>query len=382
MELKKIIEMPLRDLEPYLATGPISRERIYGEIIVAYLLDNPESLQIKINDFYRITVENDDLRIACKLRLAIRTQEKNLDLRAIQNHLSQIAPSVEKGEIAFLLGMYLNVMENWEESLSAYAAAYTFLSEIDCQKKAAKSYVNMVVADSRQNPSSKLFIKYRQALKICQNAKEWGMAGIALLNIAREHSILGAFDTALQETNRAIELLEQQDLGTHQYWQAILQRCDLYIHLERYLEAEKDFEHLQEATQKSIKHSREILEAKLKIRKFEDVNTALAPPAWKKRFSELRGTSEPLYKIELTEKEEQLIDVLSNGSKNLWEIVTAIYGNEADNNVEAYISRTKDVLKRIRKKIPNHISFTDGKYGIVDHDSFHSHHSKQQVGKK
>ena len=226
-------------------------------------------------------------------------------------------------------------------------------------RKAIKSLLNIVVAESRKHTSKKLILDYTFVANEASKVNDPIVQGICYLNISREHHKLGAFELALKFINQALDLMAS-DFGVNHFYSALAHRCHVLIDLGRFNEALFDYQKVKAASITQSVESLKVIEVMLGDSNKKVVVDHLEP-TWQER---LYAVKEAKSSVKLTKTESQLIELLSSGRQTKDMLIHGLYGDKID--WIAAESRFKMLLSRFRKKCPEVILFENGLYQISD----------------
>ncbi len=237
IDFTQLLELNLRELIPLGQNDFVDKDTcFYFNVIVAYCKDD-------IRELIRLAIENPKdgrLKKLAQLRLEIR--QKKIDLKTVKN----ISASLETddavaGEIAFVLGFAYEGIGNHSESKKYYRQAYEILDKVGVKKKSVRALHNVIAAESRIYPDKKLIMDYIYVANRARKIREFGITGLAHLNVSREYQIIGALDVALKFCNSAIKYMKKEE-GSIQYYLAVVHRAHLLIQLNRLSEAKMDYQ--------------------------------------------------------------------------------------------------------------------------------------------
>lgn len=272
------------------------------------------------------------------------------------------------GEINFVVGNIYLESKEYENAKNSFRQAYSELNLINAKQKAIKSLFNVLVSESRLNPSKKLLIDYEFVNRKALEVNEIIVAGLCNLNISRELQLIGSLNLALKYVNKSIDLLKS-DMGVNHYYSSILHRCHLLIELERRVEAQLDLEEARLAPFHSIQEAVKLLEVlyknKFQLAEIENstvhINENKLDPTWKGRLKDFISQK----KIsKLSDLESLMIESLLNSPKTKNELIELLYGNQID--YSASENRFRVLLSRFKKRHPGLIIQNDKSYRISD----------------
>lgn len=329
-------------------------EANYVEILVLYLKGDNVGLRHCLAQ-----APNELLRLLGRIRLQImnfaihppdlRLLEAWGDRHGFENNLWE-------GETMFLLGLAWCEAGEYERSKKFYMNAHRLFWREGVKKKALKALLNSVVAESRLNKEKKLIVDY---FFVAQKAMETGdsiVAGICHLNIAQEYRKMGALESALRSINKAIDFM-QADRGINHFYFSILERCHIYIELDRFSEARLDYQIAQEAPFPEIQEGLKVIDTLLGNHSLIDEERL--DPSWKSRLHEIRVGRK---RVSFTKMESRLLELLSAGTVTKEHLMTSLYGDRIDFAVRE--NRFKVLLSRMRKKAPSLIITSEAGYHL------------------
>jgi len=183
---------------------------------------------------------------------------------------------------------------------------------------------------------------------------------------ARSKVILGAYDVALVYSQLALEHLEAE-YGSLHYGLSLANRCHTYLLMGREYEANLDFQKALSITHVEVQGALEVL---TRMRSgniaYDDAFNHPLIPTWRERYQEFlknAGVSGGQFP-KLSELEQKVVGLLSKEPMSKHSLIQEIYGIEID--FFAAENRLKNLLNRLRQKIPGSFIFSDGHYRLVD----------------
>lgn len=351
-----LIQLELSELEEWIWKS--SAENIfygYVEALIAYLSHDVDSLQKKCEQ-----ISSECLQKLAKMRLAVRTRKISLsDCAQFSKYLEEHGSEFFYAEGQFILAQAYEVLGDNRKMRDQFRKAAKFLEKNSCHKKAIKAYQNSLAAETRLHPDKHFIRQHFLILKKAKAAGAFVVMGTTLGNIAREYQKLGAYLAALKFANKAVALYEDSQ-DSREYYNALLQRAELYVLLERITEAKVDLDFIK------ISPFPEIQEA---LRAFENIyfhaghsiNSAPLVPAWRERAENI--TAEKSRKA-LSPMEEKLLLALSKTGRDKFALIAALYPGDKD--FIKLENRFNNLLNRLRKKRPNLICFDGKEYFLSD----------------
>jgi tetratricopeptide (TPR) repeat protein len=328
-----LIEAPLEVLREWRLTNQIPKDfEGYANILISYLSADVPALQKTLENTNHL-----ETSVIARLRLntLLLKYEEN-DFREMEKLVS--IKNFWAAEAAFVLGIsYWRFQRNFEAK-SAFLKAHLLLQSIGAKKKAAKSLLNVVVSDSRIDPSRRLFPEYQIVAAKALEVGAIEVAGICHQNISKELRSLGAFELALKHSHEALNLMGK-DSGTLHYFETLLHRCHLYIELGRMKEARIDFEASFVSQHPQITEARHCIERFLGSE--VEINHLQLEPVWVEKLSTKTPST-------LTPTEVSFIEILKTGRVSRESIILSMYGESTD--WESAKNRFKVFLNRFKKK--------------------------------
>lgn len=340
-------------------TIPSAELQAYYDVMTAYLRNDLVRLQTAAH--YVDSKSYPLLSRISILRFQIR------DRSVCETTIKQIIDLAEsesdwRAEAYFVCAMAYTHIERHDLAKGLFLSASNCFEEMGAKRKAVKSLLNHLVAESNVNPERKLIVDYHHLAERAKAVGEFGMAGLAFLNISREYHLIGACEIALEYCNRAMEL-QHNDVGTVHHYLCVVHRAHVLFDLDRNEEATLD---LQAASISdfpevvaAVQALKEIVLARNSVDK--DLESNLIPN-WRERLEGFRDGNGALDR--LTKLENKVVNLLSKRSFTKFELIERIYGTCHD--FEAAENRLKVLLSRLRKKRPGLLVFEKSKYKIAD----------------
>ena len=327
----------------------------YSKAILYYLGENLEDLK-------KLNPSDNEIKFLIDFRVLML--ERNYSEEDIKDWLDE-GQSLSEGkqaELYFLTAYAAAEGQFYDLSKDLYRQAYARLKKIGAEKKAVKSLMNLVVSEQCQKDSKKLILDYNFVATEARKVDDPIVEGLCFLNMSYEHRKLGGLELALSFANQALDLL-QNDFGANHYFSALAHRCHVLIELGRYNEALFDFQKIKASRAAESLEALKVIQVLLGENQME-VKMEHLEHTWRERlFLSKKGKKAK----KLTKTENELLEILSSGSKSKAELIEALYGEKID--FFAAESRLKMLLSRFRKKCPGVVSVENGQYQIID-DNF------------
>lgn len=298
-----------------------------------------------------------DALVAARLKI----RERAIVIEDLQ--LLGALPHVLEGERHFLLAQAHDPLGELAQVAKHYSLAAKIYREQGCPKKAARSDYNAIVADSRRLPHKSYVFEYQAVIDQSRRTGDTALEGMALIGIAREYQIQGLFTQALKMAEHAVDLLELERGSIH-FGHALLQKAHVMIDLHR------ESEVLPLILEAEMAPFPEVLAAAKLLR------TALDParvwdrawendlmPTWRNRVPQLTTMAKVGRGTEIsTELEERLLKIVYNGPVDKWDLIERLYPKGGA--PLALENRLKNLLNRVRRKYPEKIVCSEGRYSI------------------
>ncbi|OFZ55996.1 MAG: hypothetical protein A2428_08580 [Bdellovibrionales bacterium RIFOXYC1_FULL_54_43] len=258
-------------------------------------------------------------------------------------------------EACFVLGRLFEVKDCHVEAARWYHLAYEKFQDCGLRKKSVKSFLNSIIERSKIDPSLNYIEDYKRVFELAICAEELGMAGTALMNISRELQMTRAYSAALEYSDRALELLNN-DFGSLHYYFAVLHRSHVLLDLERFGEAMLGIDETRASLHLEIISAREQLEFRIRSGKFRSRDIKNLTPQWRERVLEVKQESS------LARLEDKLIHELTGGPKAKEQLISVLWPEKCGPDV--LDMRLKALIQRVRKKWDKIIIFENGLYRL------------------
>ena len=341
------LESTLAELERLHFEENLPKEQAhYAKVLTTYLKGDLPALE-------KLCSQASDWSIPlCQARLALRKRAPSSAVfQALeQAQFPQDLPELD-GERMLLQAQLMEVQEDWDASIRLYKQAGDRFESCGLVRRALRARFNAVACSTHTRPHDKrLFRDYQTLFEEARKAREFGFAGLSLQNMSKEYAHIGATKVALRFANRALVFLKR-DFGSLNYYRGLLHRADLLRALGRTSEFETD---LEECLASPFP---EILEARARMLGEKPSTENYVTPRWKSPTNAAPRSA-------LGERENQLLELLSQNPRTRIELVQKMYGDSVP--VDQALNRLDVLLSRIRKKIPGEIVLQDGLYRWVD----------------
>lgn len=327
------------------------------ELITAYIgvLDGYLSGDHQELEYHFSKISNEeDLHWISKLRYETSINVSNNQTASKVLAISQNDDSLYRGEAGFILGMHY--MKNGQDAnaINAFSNSYSPLCKVGANRKATKSLLNALACKTRISPNKKYIREYES---LAEKAKVNGAKSVEAIcyhNISKELLHVNAFELALSYTNKAFNLLSEEN-GTYHYFEVVLNRCHILAKLGRYSEALKDYQialtsdHPQ--TKDALSAIKILLDQKRDLESFSHLE-----PCW---VDKLNAHNRNDQKIKPTKTELKFINLIKSEPVTRDFVIKELYGDKLD--WESAQNRLRVFVHRFRKKFPDQLIESEDK---------------------
>lgn len=345
--------------------GNDSLEKAYCTILISYfqcdLVGLEKALQV-LSEIQSSNSAQEVLLAISQLRLAIRKREINYSqVEKVLSCASKNISPLFSGEAHFVIALAFDVLKDHENCLEVNIKAHHLLQEAGAYRKSILALQNSVAAKSRLHPTANLLLEYYQVYRLARKNKIRSVAGVALMNIAREYQLMGALESALKIISKSLLSL-RGDEGTMQYYLALLNRAHIFAELGRHSDAQLDFEAASLAEFPEIRAGLKVLRHILgqNFHSLEDKKDLTA--SWAERLQKVIGSIQR--EVKLSVQEDQLVRILAQGKRTKAELIQELFCGRIPHEHAA--NRLKSLLARINRKIPKLIRSADGYVSLAE----------------
>ncbi len=342
--------------------------RVYFDVLQAYLRGHTEELRILVESFERDAHSKPDFEICSRLsKIRWMLRDHSLVLSDLELLAKFGDEPVWGAEVHFVLALGYGQLLDYENEGRSFLQAYLRFKTLGARRKAIKSLQNHVAALSSQHPDKHFLPELTLLHQEAKRCGEWGMAGLALLNMSREYQKVGARALALKLSHRSLAFL-RKDLGSIHYYLAVLHRAHVLMDLGRVNDAIMDIEEAQTGPFVEIAEAVKVLCALFPTALGSPSNGGVSSQnlqireAWLPESWRERSENSVLGKMKFGELEEQLIFLLSKGPLKKNEIIRELYGETLDYWVLE--NRFKNLIARVRRKVPDYLVVSEGIYTL------------------
>lgn len=326
-----------------------------------------ETMSDQENSVYQSQqLEKESLLIVLKLielRISIRQRSVKLEnLELISK--TKTTNNLWLGEIHFLTALAYGILNDLQNQKKHNLVAASEYEKGGAHRKSIKALQNAIATEGSIYPNKRLTVEYNHVLRKSLKLREFNVAGICAINISREYQLLGANKQALKFANLSLLYLKR-DFGTIHYGLALCNRAHILFDSFRNDEAEIDMEAARIFDFPEIKAALLTLESRYLVKSPTEQNPAIEgdlAPSWINRCNR-NGHSVNM--IEFGENEEKIIRALSIKPMTREELIESVYPTELKYlDYETVLNRYKNLLARIRRKIPNLVIFENNYYSL------------------
>ena len=356
-EFLKVVQSPLSELPMIREEFPKGHTlRFYANVLIAYLSGNISGLILlndQMNEWHAPI-----LKALVRLRLAIR--ERNVTKELIQNlQVLSIHDPLWQGEALIVSGFASETIGEFNTAKRLYYEAYRSFESIGAKLKSIKSLHNYISASSKIEFERSYFAEFHLVYRKAKAVRDYDVAGTALTNLAREFQRIKAHRSALKYATRALLYLEKSG-GSYHHHMAVLNRCHILCELGRFSEAASDYEVINKSSHPEVKAGAQALEEIITKAKADNCTRTNYHPTWLERLAEEKNTTGDI----MTDLEDRVVALLSSRPRDKYTLMEDLYGDRIELDVAE--NRLKNLLNRLRKKMPGRIIFPDGLYKIED----------------
>lgn len=334
------------------------RQLFYIRILKSFYRQDHEGIHQLMAQYQTWLEQNPDLKVLCELRYCLR--KGAFQVQDIQNICKTFAPtanSLFKAEISFVAASAHQMKEDYLNSEILYLEAGAICELNGAIKKSLRALLSAIAAYSCSKPESRLFAEYMNLYKKACAASEYLTAATALINISREFQRLNGLSIAREYATQAITLLQEHALGSREYGLGLVHRAHLHLEENNLAAAKQDLTYALTISHVEVQSACGAIAGKFNLNLNHLTSTQILP-TWKERLLDSK-TSQPLSKLEA-----QIIMLLSEGPRTKFELMDELYGDLIDH--ESKENRLKNLLSRVRSRLPNLILFQDQKYSISE----------------
>jgi hypothetical protein len=358
----RIVEAQFEDLiqlkASLLATAEdedASKQLQYIDILLAYFRQDVAELEKSQQG-----LGDTDLLGIAQVRHWIRAQDySNADFVVqIESKAMQIENRILRGEFYFVLGTASHCLKNYRKASDYYLAASGIFESAGAKKKAMRSLSSYVASHSCEHPQARLFSEHMTIYKSALQLSEFQTAATSLVNISREFQSLDALAVALDYAVQAEVLFMQHGPGSREHGLCLLQKAHILLQMDRVVEAKKAFQYSMVSKHAEVLSAAKVLAVKLNINFGSGASDEQLLPTWSERL-----LGERTQRV-LGELEGKLISLLAEGPKDKLSLMDSLYGDKI--LPEARENRFKNLMSRVRAKLPGLIVLKNSNYEIVD----------------
>lgn len=359
----------------------------YLEVLISYLKNDKPDLSLAYQKLLTTLAPMNNLRPSCQnsaptlthelerdtngqwwflapialARLRIRFNE---DLTETLNELSAVSarsdlPPLWQGEAAFVQALVFGLQKNYDSEFKSYIEAYRWLEKSGATAKALLSLQNSLASQQSLEPKKKFIVEYSQLLEKALSKRCFSTAGLSALNLSRQYQSLHSPNMALKLANLSLKCLKK-DLGTQHYGLALCHRAHLLFELGRETEAQLDLEEAMAFDFAEVKNA--ISWTKALTQQSVFLPEGPESPAWKERGAPTKSVNSANC---LGIAEEKLVRALAKRPLNRNELLQIIFSDEWNRlDYEVLLNRLKNLISRVRKKVPDLILFDGQRYRL------------------
>jgi len=332
-------------------------EKLYLKALIHYIKGDLETLENLLKThvhFQGQTDINGVLYELAEMRLNIaRFKTFNLTDFASFLKLAEDLNPILRAEAHLLAAFLYGNANDFQNECEQFQLAAFYFQKTQAMHRYIRAKMNALAAKTSIEPEKQFLAEHLNLSREAKKIKDHMTVGNCYLNISREYQKMNARRVALKYIQKSLIVLHNET-GSLNYYMSLVHRAHLFLELNRYSEALTDLEEASAAPFEEIKSAVALLKSNFKA----EVDPSKMTDSWRERMSEIKPVEE------LAELEQSLVDYISVKARDKFEIIEFLYGTRLPyQNAE---NRFKNVLSRVRKKIPNGIFLIDGKYLYQD----------------
>lgn len=336
----------------------------YTKILIAYFRNSAETISLVTENYKDLLSNHPAFKMLARMRFLLRTPGFNLsEVIELKKQIAQIENSqgVCFAEACFVSATASLQKAEYRQAEELYLQAAIHFEIVGSVKKSIRAQLSGLAAYSSIYPESRLFHEYSVLHEKAMAAGEFLAAGTALINISRELQRIKALPHALSTVNKALEILNTNHRASREFSLAMVHRAELHLQLEKKTEGENDVIFALCHSHAEVQSACQILAQKYDL-DLVTLQSKVVLPTWQERESKNENTDI------LTVMESRLLKLLSEKSYSKNELMDALFGEKI--SLESQNNRFKNLLSRVKAKVPGVIVFQDGFYSIQDEFSF------------
>ena len=347
-----------RLLDPTFAQSLTPALQFYRQVLLSYHRGDLAHLKKASTQIVPLlTQENSLLPLLTELRLVLLERNaKREQLAKIEKELDLNNPWC--GEILILLAAIYETLGDFNSALRLHQKSAVELKKIGAEGKALRAESNSVANLSNLDPERKLIPEYTNILRQAKKLRQYNIMATTLLNLSREYQKMGALKNALRFCNRSVAACKTNPGGLT-YYLALAHRAHLLLEMGRRLEAEVDFELACTSDFPVVKAACNVLSVLFGEASADPSTSGLN--TWEERLSQHQKNEKH---VPLSPVEEKLVRFLAEKPREKFAITDHLFGVELHPLTAE--NRLKNLIHRVRKKIPGLILLKDDLYSIAD----------------
>jgi hypothetical protein len=281
------------------------------------------------------------------LKRSLRKSAANYLDREFQKMSGDDVEHLLCAEISWTLALAFDVVPDAAMAEIWYRRAHHLFDECGFKRRSAVAFFECVRCKTQLSPNENLMGEYQDAYRMAMMIDDRKMASLCLSRLAHDYQIAGAKLTALKCAQEAVRLVETSR-SSLEFHKGVFARFSILLELDRQSEAQRDMNFLKKSEYAEI-------HASLKPLGIVIEGAAVADQP-------VEATEASVANL-LSPDEERLVKLLTERPQDRFHLAEALYGSALD--VETLENRLKNLLVRIKKKMPGSIEVIDGKYALV-----------------
>lgn len=357
----------LRKLEQQLGASSCDQKDgkvFYTKILLAYFRNNSADISFLIEAHNKFLVDRPTLKILSLMRFHLRAADFTLsDLFRLHDQVRNIESGrgLFFAEACFIAGTACLQKSEYRQAEEFYLQAATHYEFAGSFKKSIRAQLSSLAAYTCVFPESRLFHEYSVIHEKAMAVGERLSAGTALINISRELQRIKALPHALTTIDKALDILKEDHRSSREFSLAMAQRADLYFQLDKKVEGTNDVIFALCHPHAEVQSACHVLAQKYQLDLLA-LQSQTILPTWQERKNQ-NSQSEIL-----TVMESLLLKLLSERPRAKSDLMDALFGEKI--STESKNNRFKNLISRVRSKVPGVIVIKDGIFSIQDEFSF------------
>lgn len=351
-EWAQVIDSTYESLRSLVLERTLSREPgLYAEAMLAYFQSDDSGMSRA-----QETTQNHDVHALISVRRELRARRRNPQV--LQKALRDVSDaSWAQGELLFLAGAWHEAEGEFSRSEAAFQESRVHYLKACAPRKALRSELNALAASTRLSPRRFLASRYLELRERARELSEQDIEAQCEALLSRAFQRLGCLSLARDHAERALSL-STEAFGSLQRQRIESHLALLLIQSGFKLQAETWTETLMHSEFSEIRAIASLLSAAhAGSHTLTDEIWENLPSSWRERWLEHISKD-----WSTTDLEGQLIGALAQRSRSIAELGSILYPDLQ--NRESSLARTREILRRVRKRWPGLVLRQDELYTL------------------